>query len=153
MQVEEEGRCGLTMMMNVLAGDGWGSGDAVCCFLGGAAGLELGELGLDLRFGLLWVLVDDLSVLSGDHVVGVLLGQFLFVGDGLHCGVGVVLMDLTIDRLGGFLVAVRFDLLLDDGRLDCLVHIGMVALVGGELGDGFLGGLHGGEMDQVCVVW
>jgi hypothetical protein len=142
--VWERGEGVLAMVVDVLAGDGGGGGDALCGLLGGATGLELGEVGFDVGFGSLGVFMVNLAVFRRDYVVSMLLRESLLMGDGLHGGVGVVLVDLAVDRLGCLFMTMRLDGLLCHSRSDCLVHMSRVTLVGGEVGNGFLGSLHYG---------
>lgn len=134
-------------MVDMLAGDGGGGAGTVGGLVGGAGGLKLGEVGGLLGFRVLRVFMADLAVLGGNEIVSVLLGKAFLVGDRLDGGMVVILVDFTVDGLCRLLVAVGLHLLLGDRRADCFVDIGAVALVGGELADGVLGGLHLG-----CVV-
>lgn len=76
--------------------------------------------------------------------MGVLLRQLFLVRDGLDCGVIVILVHLAVDCLCSLLMAMRLHLLLDDSGADGFVNIGSMSLVGGEMADGFFGGLHNG---------
>lgn len=140
-----------TVVVDVLAGDGGSGVDALGGLMGGGARLKLGEMGCLLGFGVFGVLMADLAVLCWDEVVGVFLRKAFLVGDRLDSGVVVILVHFTVDGLCGLLVAVRLYLLFGDGRANCFVDIGAVALVGSEITDGFFGGLHLGYVVNVSL--
>ncbi len=79
-----------------------------------------------------------------------LLWQSLLVLEGLDCRVIVVLVHFTVNSLGGFLMAMRLDGLLDDSRVDRLFDRGVVASLSGDLVDCCSGCFHGGGVLGVC---
>ena len=66
------------------------------------------------------------TVLDGDHVVRMLLGQDLTVLDRLDGCVIVVLMNFTVNGSGGFLMTVFGDVFVHDGGCNFLVDSGVM---------------------------
>lgn len=128
--------CLVDMMVDVLASDGRGSGLSVVGFLDTLMVLEVTEFGSESLLGLMLVLVVEFSFFGGQDVVGMLLRKSFLVRQRLNGGVVVMLMNLTVNSLGGFLVEVRLDGLSSDGGVDRLIDGGVVAPVAGDLVDG-----------------
>lgn len=101
----DHGHDGLVdMVVDVLASDGRGSGLCVVGFLNTSGVLEMTKFGRESLFGFSLVLVVEFSFFGGQDVVGVLLRKSFLVRQGLDGGVVVMLMNLTVNSLGGFLV-------------------------------------------------
>lgn len=73
----------------------------------------------------------EMALLSLARDVVVLLGERLLVLDGLHRGVVVVLVHLTVNGFVGLVVLGAGDVLLRDGRGDFFVHACVVLARGG----------------------
>ena len=85
----------------------------------------------------------ELSVLYRADVVMMLLGKDLLVMHRLNGGMVVVLVDLFVNSCVDVFVVCRFDCLMLDRRSDCAVNGCIVmARLGHEVGDGFLGFVH-----------
>lgn len=86
----------------------------------GARVLELGLLSSEAVLDVRVIAVLELAVLNTGHVVRVLFWENLTVMDRLDGGVMVVLVNLTVDRLGDILVTGVVDMLFLDGRVHSL---------------------------------
>lgn len=82
--------------------------------------LELSGFGSELVFDVGVVAVLDVAVLNATHLMSVLLGEDLLVGDGLDGGMVVVLVDFAVYGGGDIFVAGGGDVLLLDGGVDGL---------------------------------
>lgn len=104
--------------------------------------LEFSGLSLQTFLRLALVVVVELAVFNGDHVMGMLLGQYLLMLQGLHGCVVVVLVDFTVNSLCDILMTSGLDSLGGDGRVDDLLDVGLVAMSACEIADGGFGRLH-----------
>jgi hypothetical protein len=83
------------------------------------------------------------TVLNGDDIVVVLLGEDLTVGHGLLGGVVVILVNLLVNGRGVLLVLLLLDGLVLDGRGNLLVDGGVVVTsLAHKVLDGSLGRVH-----------
>ncbi len=140
------------VMVYSLAADSRGSFLGVPGLMGGGGMLKSAELGSYSGLGVLVVLMSEFLVLDWDHVMLVLLGQRLLVGDRLDGSVIMVLVNITVHCLRDFLMSVREDVLLCHGRVHDLVDGGFVASVRGELVNGGLSGFH--DEDKLIIeIW
>lgn len=116
----------VNVVVNVLASNRRCDGVAFTDAAFGAGVLELQTLLLKtgLDGGIVTVVL--LALLNGSHLVDVLLWENFTVLDGLHRGVVVVLVDLTVDGGSSLLMAVLGDALVDYGRGDLLVNGGVI---------------------------
>lgn len=98
--------------------------------LGGGVGnalvLELSGLSCETALDVGLVTVLERSVLDGDEVVVMLLGEDLTVLNGLDGGVVVVLVNLTVNGRGYVLMSVRGDSLVGDCGSNGLVDSSVV---------------------------
>jgi len=99
----------MDMVMNVLTSDGRGSSSRMRCLSYGGSVLELTKFSTHpaVRLGL--VIMSEFALNLRQHVMDVLLGENLLVSNGLHSGVVVVLVDLSVDSLNSLLMFVRLD--------------------------------------------
>jgi len=112
------------MMMNMLAFDSWGCRSGVSCLVSCAGVSEAGSLTFELLFGLTNVVMLELSLLNGAHVVSVLLWEDFLMLDGLDGGVIVVLMDLTVNSFLDFFMTSWLHMLLSDSGSDTAQKLG-----------------------------
>lgn len=87
----------------------------------------------------------ELFLDPGGDVMGMFLRDDLSVRNRLHGSVVVVLVNLSINSLGGFFMSVRPDRLRSDSRLNNFIHLGGVASSAGNLLDCCFCGFHDGE--------
>jgi len=131
------------VVVNVLARQGWCSGRSVLSLSDLFGALELSSLSLESLSHVLIVAVVDLAVLSANQVVRVLLRKNLTVLDGLDGGVVVILVNLAVDDLLGFLVLGAGDVLILNSWVHCLVDSGFVlSILGEEVGHCGLSFIH-----------
>ena len=104
--------------------------------------VEAAKLTGYFSLGVLIVLMSEFLVFSREHVVLMLFRQNLLVIDRLDGRVIVMLVDLSVNCLGDFLMSVRVDGFLRHSRVYDLIDGGLVASVGGELVHGVLCGFH-----------
>lgn len=116
----------VNVVVNVLASNRGGNGVAFTDAAFGAGVLELETLLLKtgLDGGIVTVVL--LALFNGSHLVDVLLWEHFTVLDGLHRGMVVILMDLTVDGGRSLLMAMLGDVLVDYGRGDLLVNGGVI---------------------------
>lgn len=99
----------LTMVVNVLCGNGGSSSGRVSRLCYTLSVLELLELSSDTCFSLSFVVVVELALDLRDEVVSVPLRQHLLGCYGLDGSVVVVLVNFPIDGLLGLLMSVWLD--------------------------------------------
>ena len=129
-------------MVDTLASDGRSSLLGVSCLVSSGMVLEATKLRSYSLLGVLVVLVSELLMLGGDHVVDMLLRQSFLVVDWLDRGVVMVLVDLSVDSLSNVLMACWVNSFLCHCWVDDLVDGGLVASVASELLDGGFSLLH-----------
>jgi len=100
------------------------------------------ELSSNTFLGIMLIVVSELTLNLRDDVVDVFLRKDFLMSYWLHGGVVVILVYLSIDSFLSHLMSVGLDYFGHDGRGDILVHIGSVALSGGDLADSGSGGVH-----------
>jgi len=94
--------------------------------------LELSPLRLKSLIDVVGVTVMVFSMLNAHHLMAMLFGKDLFVGDGLNGGMVMMLMYLTVNRCLSLLFLMTMDLLILDGRVDFLVDSCIVLSVLGQ---------------------
>lgn len=116
----------VNMVVNVLASNSRCDGVAFTDAAFGAGVLELQTLLLEtgLDGGIVTVVL--LALFNGSHLVDVLLWEDFTVLDGLHRGVVVVLVNLTVDGGSSLLMTVLGNILVDYGRGDLLMNGGVI---------------------------
>ena len=112
----------MDVVMDSLASHSWSSYLAMRGFMGFRRVLEAAELRRYSCLGILIVLMSELFVFDGDHVMMVLLREGLLVADWLNSGMVVVLVDFSVHCLGDILMSVRVDSFLCDGRVHNFVN-------------------------------
>lgn len=130
------------VMVNMLALDSWCGGSGVSSFVSVGGVFELSSFTLELEAGLIVVVVVELLLDGVFHDMVMLLGEDLLMLDGLDSGVVVILVDLTVDGLGDFLMASGLDILASNGGSNALGHIGCVASLVGKAGNCSSGFIH-----------
>lgn len=123
----------MDVMVNVLSSHCGSSGLCGMDLGHGGMVLEFGQIGRDSLLSPRLIIMMIFAVLCRDNVVDMFLGQNLLVLKRLHCGVVMMLMDLTVNSLRHFFMLVRFDGLVGDGGVHCLLDCGMMAPVAGKL--------------------
>ena len=115
----------VNVMVNVLTSNDWG--DGVGLFLvHSAVALELSRFLFEAGFDSLGIAMLMVTLLDGDDVVMMFLGEDFTVKDGLNGGVIMVLMDFTVDGGRGLFVTLLDDVLVHDGGSDLLVNGGVM---------------------------
>jgi len=99
----------LTVMVDVLCGNGGSSSSRVSGLCYSLSVLELLKLSLDTCFSLSSVVVLELALNLRDKVVSVPLWQHLLGCYGLDSSVVVVLVNFSVDGLLGLLMSVWLD--------------------------------------------
>ena len=114
------------MVVDVLPSDDRSSRVAfMCCSLGPCV-LELSSFLFDTCLDLGRITMVMFTVLNGNHVVRMLLGQNLTVLDRLDGCVIVILMNFTVNGRGGFLMTVFGDVFIHDSGSNFLVDGGVM---------------------------
>ena len=106
----------MDVMMNMLPSDDRGNRVR---FLGGgvsASVLKLQTLLFKARLYSFGITMNMFTSLHPYNIVMMLFGQNFTILDRLNCGVVVILVNLTINRCGGFFVALFNDGLVHNGR-------------------------------------
>lgn len=116
----------VNMVVNVLASNSRCDGVAFTDAAFGAGVLELQTLLLETGLDGGIVAVVLLALFNGSHLVDVLLWEDFTVLDGLHRGVVVVLVNLTVDGGSSLLMTVLGNIFVDYGRGDLLMNGGVI---------------------------
>jgi len=97
------------MVMNVLTSNCGSSSGRVGCVSCGGSVLELTKFSTHSAVCLFLVVMSELALNFGQHVMDMLLWKNFLMGNGLHCGVVMVLVDLSVNCLNSLLMSVRLD--------------------------------------------
>ena len=96
---------------------------------GGKGGRGISKLlcfAIESGSGFLRILMLEFFVLHTSHLVAMLLWQNLAILDGLHRGVVMILLNLTVYSSGDVFMTSRDDLLVLDGRCLSFINGGIV---------------------------
>jgi hypothetical protein len=130
------------MMVYMLPLDGRVCGLGVMGFMSSGGILELRSFSLKTLLSLWIVAMVKFTLLHGNLIVRVFLGEYLLVWEGLHSSVVVMLVSFAINSLSDVLMACWLHCFTGNRSVDALIDLRGMAMAAGELGNSFFCGLH-----------